>query len=122
MTTAATDPVLNVLIAARALLAKGWCQDVIAEDDRHMECPSRDARAYRWSLTGAITAVLPLPMTTDVFVELYMQINAHLAVAAKQLGEEWTTGEEFNNELSRTQSKVLAVMDAAIDSRRKRGS
>lgn len=94
------------LMAARALLASGWCQHEMAVDGDGLACNLRDARARSWCMTGAMRRV---------GIELASPAESLVAnVVAERLPTRTFRIVNYNDEYGRTQGEILAALDAAI--------
>lgn len=87
-----------VLVAARALVAKGWCQDVYARDADGREVDPKSSNAVAWCALGALRAVSGRWQNTIRLVELGLKMGLT----------------NFNDEPGCTQERVLALYDEAI--------
>ena len=90
----------EALIAARALVEKGWCQAADARDAGGLECASRDAEAACWCLSGAIHRACDGLAEDDAW-----------DVLASLVGDPV----EWNDTPGRSKEEVLALFDKAIE-------
>lgn len=93
---------LDVLKAARAKLAQGWTQEMLARDWQGAEVPSHSDEALCWCAVGAVYAVTQSEEERD----------AALNQLALSLGH--GDIENFNDRDDTTQADVLALYDRAI--------
>jgi hypothetical protein len=103
---------LHLLLAARGLVARGWCRGVDARDSAGAEVDPWDPAAVSWSLLGAIVAVLEW----EAQQRGEMPIE-HLAAALYALADLIDTNSlvEWNDDPARTQDEVTGVLSAAAE-------
>ena len=103
---------LRLLLAARGLVARGWCRGADARNAAGAEVDPWDADAVSWSLLGAIVAVLEWEAQHRGEVPI-----EDLAAALYALADLIETNSlvDWNDELGRTQDDVTAVLSAAAD-------
>jgi hypothetical protein len=103
---------LRLLLAARELVARGWCRGADARNAAGVEVDPWDADAVSWSLLGAIVAVLEW----EAQHRGEMPIE-DLAAALYALADLIDTDSlvEWNDALARTQDDVTGVLSAAAD-------
>jgi hypothetical protein len=107
-----------MVIEARGLVARGWCQGTHARDRRGLEVPAWSSEARSWSLLGALLA----SWHRHEAHTLEADINAHLADAealggaTEVLGETLGTAslERWNDHPQRAAADVLEALDRAL--------
>ena len=95
---------LDILVAARAKIAQGWCQGAYAKDAKGEATESLSPDAERWCSAGAITASTG---ANDFFAREAARDAFVKAIDAGNLAL-------WNDAPGRTQAEVLAVFDEAI--------
>lgn len=90
------------LLATRAVIAKGWCQEACAKDASGCTVPSASHRAVSWCLIGA---------TYNVDLPEQRRVNVDEALCSA-LGNDALS--DWNDTDNRTQEEVLALIDKAI--------
>jgi hypothetical protein len=101
----------QLLIAARALVSRGWCREAAAADRDGVQVAPTAASACRWSATGALDAVSHYRRTalrSPEGIEA-ARTRALLALAAV-VGDV----ESWNRSPERTQADVLAALEDAL--------
>ena len=93
---------LQVLIRARALLAKGWTHKVYARDSNNRIVPISSPEACKWCLDGAIKAA-----AEEKGGSAYDVIH----MLDRQLGQ---SSIDWNDNPRRTQASVLRRLDRII--------
>lgn len=99
----------QVLIGARALIAKGWVQDVYAVDAEGHDIDPLSHAACRFCCLGAIARVMEIAdvgngqLADDVPATVSLEKAAGRSIPG------------FNDAFGRTKEQVLAVFDQAID-------
>lgn len=91
------------LIAARALIERGWCQRNYATDARGLAVEERDPSACAWCVLGAVWATEQASGSSDVL--------ARLREAAKLRRRQL---HDWNDAPGRTRADVLALFDRVI--------
>ena len=97
---------LDVLKAARAKLAQGWTQEMLARDWQGAEVPSHSDEALCWCMVGAIHAVTQSEEERNAAL-----LQLELSLGQGELCECVT---EFNDDDGTTIEDVLALCDRAI--------
>ena len=100
---------LEILIAARAKLAQGWCQGWYALDATDDEVPADSPTACKWCMIGALKAVIPGEPQGELRAFLGETLFSLYSVRFVP---------EFNDAPERTQEQCLFVYDAAIHRKR----
>jgi hypothetical protein len=93
--------VADKLRVARALVAKGWTQEVFARDRRGKEVRTAERSAACWCAYGAV-------IRADAEYDGYVYLSRAIGLTG-QLISQW------NDEPTRTQQEVLAAFDRAIE-------
>ena len=91
----------EVLVKAKALVEKGWTQEVSARDDYGYHVEPTDSNACYWCATGALQAVLP----RNVLFSDYCDLLTREAPCDIIL---------FNDDADTTKEDILKVYDEAI--------
>lgn len=103
---------LRLLLAARGLVARGWCRGADARNAAGAEVDPWDAEAVSWSLLGAIVAVLEWEAQHRGEMPIEDLAAALYALAALI---ETNSLVDWNDEPTRTQDEVIDVVSAAAD-------
>lgn len=90
----------DILIRARALVARGWTQRTNARDETGRPTDPRGPDAVCWCLSGAVHRVAP-----DAARHAYQLL-------CKALDSPWAV--DWNDTPGRTQAEVLELFDRAI--------
>lgn len=96
--------VRKILVAARALIAKGWTQGCFARDENGRPTPFGGPKAVCFCMSGALSHVSALNGSQP-------NMKA-IELLQAEIGHPWLA--PWNDEKGRTQAEVLAVYDAAI--------
>ena len=99
----------ELLREARALIERGWTQDVMACDKDGEEIDSCDDRAAQWCAVGAIERV-----TAGGAHNHYREMRVALTAARPVNKDRFTTTIGWNDHPLTTQSEVLETFDRAI--------
>ena len=102
----------EVLVKARALIAKGWTQGVFARDKNGWRVKPNDLRACQWCATGALLSAAKIPHNLYGGEEI-VKINRILNPIISYYGDYEGIG-TFNDAEETTQADVLDVFDKAI--------
>lgn len=125
------SPVVEVLKAARVLLAKGFCQGNLAKKWRKdvtvsegkvlVDCHYADPYASRWSVVGAVSKASDAPSNLKKALECLMiaivqsgypvQPGSLIAITVQGWNDYGTEPGQLE---TRTQEQALALMDQAI--------
>jgi hypothetical protein len=89
----------EILVGARALIAKGFCKEVFRRNERGESC-ERGA-ACQWCILGAIFEVHPGRYPDDAVEAMERSVGGHIPT--------------WNDAPERTQADVLAAFDRAIE-------
>ena len=100
-------PVEQVLIAARAKIAQGWCKGTSARDVDGWPVAPRSDEACAWCIVGAVRAVLRITVSPCGHVFRLLAASARTDLADLAF---------WNDKRSRTKKQVFAVYDDAIKS------
>lgn len=97
---------IEVLREARALVAKGWCQNENAFNSEGKMVHARDPSACRWCVNGALMVASGgvIPCQSTAWDRIRDSNRIPLAL------------DEWNDEPERTQAEVVAAFDRAIAS------
>jgi hypothetical protein len=79
----------QLLVAAGELIATGWCQNALAQDQHGHQVEPWSERACRWSPLGALTRVWH--ERRGVELEVFETAYAALALATGGRPEEWNS-------------------------------
>lgn len=93
------------LVAARALIARGWCQGADAKDAKGRAVDATSTRARSWCVLGAVVGADPKGFNSKTFAascDLLQSVVHQVSLSA------------WNDYGRRTQADVLAVFDGAI--------
>jgi hypothetical protein len=109
---AATEVAAQMLVEARALVARGWCQQDAALDSAGEPVEPGSPTACRWSIAGALTLVWENWRSAGKPAELVSRgfEKADLALAAV-IGDL----DPWNEAPGRTQADALAALDRALE-------
>ncbi len=105
-------PGFRLLVAAKRLIERGWCTGVDARDRAGREVEPWDERAARWSLLGAIVAVLEREAKErgeTPIEELAAALYALAAVIETDSLADW------NDQPDRDQGEVLDALSTAAE-------
>ena len=99
---ASTD-VVAMLKRARALVKRGWCQDVLARDKRGIRCNEKDVFATSWCVVGATYRACSnrFGPSDDAWSALTAAARTHDLAG-------------WNDRTGRKQADVVALFDRAI--------
>lgn len=101
---------LETLEAARALLARGWTQNVCARNEKGEGVGSRAPEAVCWCALGAINAV-----TSSSFEGAAVRAAVYQAILdSVRSRHPFLDLSGWNDRPNRTQEEVLELFDAAI--------
>lgn len=98
--------VKQTLIAARALIEKGWTQDAYARDADGAACSVNDDRATCFCMNGAVMRVAGIYRENDALM-VFTALGS--AAGVTRYSHHW------NDAPGRTQAEVLALFDKAIE-------
>ena len=102
------DPILDILLATRVLIARGWTQGAQARREKRIRCDRSDYRATAWCLVGALYRAVD-----------DLGYDENCRKAARRLLNGRTGGTIIWNDChGRTHDEVLAMLDWAIVLRR----
>jgi hypothetical protein len=103
---------LRLLLAARGLVARGWCRGADARNAAGAEVDPWDPAAVSWSLLGAIVAVLEWEAQDRGEMPI-----EDLAAALYALADLIDTNSlvDWNDDPARTQDNVTGVLSAAAE-------
>ena len=93
--------VVEALRQARALVAQGWTQGIMARDSNGRYVDPEDPRAAAWCLLGAVERAAGGNMELYTLIVLY-----YLGI---------TSPGEWNDSYGRTQADVLGALDWAVE-------
>lgn len=96
---------VDILRAARALVAKEWTRRASARDSAGIACAANDEGARSWCMVGALAVVThgALEYATEAVADvLGMERSADHRIS------------DWNDAPGRTQADVIAAFDAAI--------
>jgi hypothetical protein len=118
MSQAAVDTAAAMLMEARSLLLRGWCQDAHARNERGSIVPPWSDEAASWSLLGAVLAIWEWhdePLDVDFVAHsaeastLGDATRALVAATGSQSLEDW------NDAFERRRGDVIAAVDEALE-------
>jgi hypothetical protein len=118
MSQAAVDTAAAMLMEARGLLLRGWCQDAQARNERGSIVPPWSDEAASWSLLGAVLATWEWhdePLDVDFVAHsaeastLGDATRALVAATGSQSLEDW------NDAFERRRGDVIAAVDEALE-------
>ncbi|HEX7355286.1 MAG TPA: hypothetical protein VF288_10690 [Mycobacteriales bacterium] len=99
--------VRDTLVAARALVERGWCRGYAAVTAEGVDCDPRDPRAVRWTAIGALPVADRSPDRSEwMECVTFLRRGARLSPTA-DFGA-------WNNDPRTTRPDVLAAFDGAI--------
>lgn len=101
----------EILIEARARIARGWVQGRFAQDNRGVLVHSYSSEAVSWCLDGALIAVGATSSYTDYHAAHDLVWGALGEPREPRISNSLT---RWNDAEGRTQDEVLAVLDRAI--------
>jgi hypothetical protein len=101
----------EILDSARDLVARGWCQNTMAQDSHGAGVDPSSRHACAWSASGAVLAAWRSTCPTDEALDRAFTslVHANLALA----GSVPITPDEWNDANGRTQEQVLQAFDRA---------
>ena len=90
---------VSILQKVRKLLEKGWCQNVLALDERNFPIRPSSSRATSWYLMGAFVSIIYDPKDyNSVFTTEHITVSLPI----------------YNDDIAKTKADVLQVIDNTI--------
>ena len=103
------EKIIEVLMGAKALIEKGWCQNRSSENKDGMWAHPRDKKACRWCASAALSTAL-INVDPDYQLVFWNKICTHFTSSNKITG----LISHWNDAPSRKKEDILAALNKSI--------